>query len=34
MMLTIESCIVEGQIENGDAVAICYPKFFEQLESL
>ncbi len=36
MMLAIASCIAEGevQIENGDAVAISYPNFFEQLESL
>ncbi|WP_373568678.1 3-phosphoshikimate 1-carboxyvinyltransferase [Bacillus pseudomycoides] len=36
MMLAIASCIAEGemQIENGDAVAVSYPNFFEQLESL
>ncbi|MGR3777613.1 3-phosphoshikimate 1-carboxyvinyltransferase [Bacillus paramycoides] len=36
MMLAIASCIVNGEvkIENSDAVAVSYPKFFEQLAAL
>ncbi len=36
MMLAIASCIIDGEvkIENSDAVAVSYPKFFEQLAAL
>ncbi|KYG36873.1 3-phosphoshikimate 1-carboxyvinyltransferase [Bacillus gaemokensis] len=36
MMLAIASCIAEGEvkIEDSDAVAVSYPNFFDQLESL
>ncbi|MFJ8527104.1 3-phosphoshikimate 1-carboxyvinyltransferase [Bacillus sp. NPDC094106] len=36
MMLAVASCIVEGEVEikGSDAVAVSYPNFFEQLESL